>query len=228
VPAAETASCQYLRLQRGSGVRRLGLEGRGRGYTRWRSAGEGAHVASPLTISKFVEPRVGTLYVAAVLVSNEGGPPPRSSTRPSAPAGPAAFMEEWTEGCGREVADAWAALVEAAARSEFARLGHFPSGGPYINVASGSMEPVIALRLVDRKPLVRDQLHQGKVWEENQGAREARDRFRRTLVEQLPGAKPAGAAGRVEAPVVAFAERRDTVVKALSILAQELAGAVLA
>src|SRR5512146_3118769 len=41
-----------------------------------------------VTISKFVEPRVGTLYVPAVLVSNEGGPPPRSSTRPSAPADP--------------------------------------------------------------------------------------------------------------------------------------------
>lgn len=179
-----------------------------------------------LTISKFVEPRVGTLYVPTVLVSNEGEPAPRSSARPSAPPDPAALMEEWTARCGQEAADAWAALVEATGRSEFARHGHFPSGGPFMCVTSGSMDPVTALRQVDRRPLVRDQLHQGTVWDENQKAGEARERFRRTLVEQVPGVKPAGAAGRVEAPVVAFANRRDAVVEALSVLAQELAGAV--
>jgi hypothetical protein len=40
-----------------------------------------------VTISKFVEPRVGTLYVPTVLVSNEGEPAPRPSARPSARAG---------------------------------------------------------------------------------------------------------------------------------------------
>jgi hypothetical protein len=31
-----------LRLQRGSGIRRVGLEGRGTGHTRWGNAGGGA------------------------------------------------------------------------------------------------------------------------------------------------------------------------------------------
>lgn len=178
-----------------------------------------------VTISKFVEPRVGTLYVPTVLVSNEGEPAPRPSVRPTAPADPAAFMEEWAAVCGPEAADAWAALVDAARGSKFAGLDNFRWGCPYIYVTSGSMEPVKALRLVDRKPLVRDQLHQGSVWDGNQRAQEARERFRRTLVEQVPGAKPAGAAGRVEAPVVAAAARRDAVIEALSALAQGLAGA---
>jgi hypothetical protein len=40
-------------------VRRWGLEGRGRGYTRWGSAGEGAHVASPLKLTLTLDmPRV--------------------------------------------------------------------------------------------------------------------------------------------------------------------------
>jgi hypothetical protein len=38
-----------LRLRRGSGVRRWGLEGRRRGHTRWGSAGRGPDVTSRLT-----------------------------------------------------------------------------------------------------------------------------------------------------------------------------------
>lgn len=186
-----------------------------------------------VTISKFVEHRVGTLYVPSILVTSEGEAPPRPSARPSAAAlDPDTFMAQWERACGADAAAAWRTFVEAVRRSEIAGLeiGYYRNGAPYIYLSHASVGTVRVLRLNDKRPEVRDLLHEGSttIWEPNRKAAEARHKFRRTLVEQVPGAVLGGVANRVYAPVKEVAEHRDAVIEAISELAKELAMAAAA
>ena len=101
---------------------------------------------------------------------------------------------------------------------------NFESGAPYLCLSTSPVGPVQLLRLVDRKPLIRDQLHKApeRIWELHPRLAEARERFRRSLLDNIPGARVSGDAGRVEASVTALTERRDVVLHALSDLAREL------
>jgi hypothetical protein len=179
-----------------------------------------------VTISKFLEPRVGTLYVPSLLVTSEGEPSPRPSPRPPADAvSPDAFMAKWESTFGSDAAAAWRAFVEAVKRSGIAglELGHYRNGVPYIYLSNPSVGPLRVLRLNDKKPEVRDLLNTGSIWDANPRAAGGRERFRRTLTDNVRGAVVAGAAGRIYAPVRALEEQRHVVIRAISDLAKEIA-----
>jgi len=145
---------------------------------------------------------------------------------------PDTFMVQWEGACGADAAAAWRTFVEAVRRSEIAGLeiGYYRNGAPYIYLSHASVGTVRVLRLNDKRPEVRDLLHEGSttIWEPNRKAAEARHKFRRTLVERVPGAVLGGVANRVYAPVKEVAEHRDAVIEAISELAKELAMAAAA
>ena len=178
-----------------------------------------------VTISKFVDPRVGTVYVPNIIVSNEGTPAPRPSARPLG-LSPDAFMAKWESGAGPDAASAWRSFSEAlvGADIEGLQFGHYPGGAPYIYLNTG-LGPVRLLRLGDKKgekAQLRDLLNMGPLWEQNPGAATARDSFRAALLRLLPGSELGGDANRVYAPVDGLLLQCDAVVTAVRQLAQEI------
>lgn len=176
-----------------------------------------------VTISKFGDPGVGAAYVPTVIVG--GGPePPPLPGRPT----PEEWLQRWSQSLGPDgprAAAAWGSLVTSLTQhpSGAFALSHFPGGGPYVSLTGA---PGIALvRLVDRKPFMRDVLHRSPPdWVQDPAAAAARDRFRQALLQHIPRARVNGAAGRVEAPIMAMAEAdtRNAVVQALTELAAQL------
>jgi hypothetical protein len=142
---------------------------------------------------------------------------------------PAAFMMHWEEDNGRAAADAWRAFVRAvqAAAIPGLQVGAYASGAPYIYLADTAVGTVQVLRLSDGKPEVRDKLT-GPVWDTSPELMAVRERFRKTILQTVPGsAIPNKVLGRIYAPVMALAPLADVVAESISSLARELAEAAL-
>lgn len=145
---------------------------------------------------------------------------------------PEIFMKEWEEACGPDATKDWRTFVEAVNRSPVVGLewGNYPGGAPYLYLAETPVGSLDVLRLADKKPMVADLMHKG-IWNSDQKVQEARQTFRKTLLDQVPGAVLRGDGSdddhpklrkRVSASVKAVADQRDAVIKALSHLAVEL------
>lgn len=145
---------------------------------------------------------------------------------------PEIFMKEWEEACGPDATKDWRTFVEAVDRSAVVGLewSNYPGGAPYLYLSNTSVGSVGVLRLTDKKPIVRDLMNRS-IWNSDQKAREARQTFRKALLDQVPGAALSGVGGeddhpkrakRVIASVKAVADQRDAVIKAISNLAAEL------
>jgi hypothetical protein len=181
-----------------------------------------------VTISKYVDAGVGTVYVPNVVVSTEGkaGTPPQK--RPT--VDPETFMEAWAVSAGPAAALAWGTFCQAleSAGIEGLHAGNYPGGSPYYSVDS----PVGRIRLVRlADPRVsaaelRDMLHVGGLWDEYPEAAMAREVFRATLLRLVPGAQRAGGANRVYLPVAALQHVVDDVVAAVSTLTSQIASAL--
>jgi hypothetical protein len=181
-----------------------------------------------VTISKYVDAGVGTVYVPNVVVSTEGkaGTPPQK--RPT--VDPETFMEAWAVSAGPAAALAWGTFCQAleSAGIEGLHAGNYPGGSPYYSVDS----PVGRIRLVRlADPRVsaaelRDMLHVGALWDEYPQAAMAREVFRATLLHLVPGAQRAGGANRVYLPVAALQHVIDDVVAAVSTLTSQIASAL--
>lgn len=137
---------------------------------------------------------------------------------------PEVFMNEWEKRCGREAADAWRALVAAiqTAGVPALQVGNYAGGAPYVYLENTPIGTVQILRLPDRSPEVRDRLS-GPVWDTSPDLRGVRERFRKAILQQVPGAAIRGTAGRVYAPLSGLVGRIDSVTASLSVFATELA-----
>ena len=95
------------------------------------------------------------------------------------------------------------------------------SGSRYTAVANSPFGSVPIVRLENRVARVRDKLNRA-IWHSHSRLSEARQRFRQTLIDRVPGAERRGVADRVSVPVTAIADRQETVVRAIVELAREL------
>lgn len=145
---------------------------------------------------------------------------------------PEIFMKEWEEACGPDATKDWRTFVEAVDRSAVVGLewNNYPGGAPYLYLSNTSVGSVGVLRLTDKKPVVRDLMNKS-IWNSDPKAREARQTFRKALLDQVPGAALSGVGGeddhpkrakRVIASVKAVADQRDAVIRAISDLAAAL------
>lgn len=145
---------------------------------------------------------------------------------------PEIFMKEWEEACGPDATKDWRTFVEAVDRSAVVGLewSNYPGGAPYLYLSNTSVGSVGVLRLAATRPVVRDLMNRS-IWNSDQKTREARQTFRKALLDQVPGAALSGAGGeddhpkrakRVIASVKAVADQRDAVIRAISDLAAEL------
>src|SRR5439155_11244260 len=103
-------------------------------------------------------------------------------------------------------------------------------GAPYLYLADTSLGSLDVLRLANEEPRVADLMHKA-IWNSDSKVQEARLRFRKTLLDQVPGAVLRGDGSdddhpklrkRLSVPVKAVADQRDIVIKALVNLAVEL------
>lgn len=144
---------------------------------------------------------------------------------------PETFMKEWEEACGPDATKDWRTFVEAVDRSAVVGLewSNYPGGAPYLYLSHTSVGSVGVLRLAATKPVVRDLMNRS-IWNDPK-TREARQTFRKALLDQVPGAALSGVGGeddhprrakRVIASVKAVADQRDAVIRAISDLAAEL------
>ncbi len=178
-----------------------------------------------VAISKFDDPKVGTVYVPKIIVSNEGEPLPRPEQRKEA-VPPDVFIQNWKKIAGPAASAAWDQLLAALRSADIAELrqGTYPSGTPYfaLDLPIGSIR---VMRLADPKnspPELRDMLHAGSLWDADPKAAAARDAFRRAILESVPGAARAGNANRVYVPVEGVTGRSEAVAGAIGRLALEL------
>ncbi len=84
------------------------------------------------------------------------------------------------------------------------------------------------MRLADPKVSpaeLRDLLHAGSLWDADPSATAARENFRNTILESVPGAARGGNADRVYIPVESLNGRCDAVAAAVGRLTAELRSA---
>ena len=131
-------------------------------------------------------------------------------------------MQEWEEACGPDAIRDWRTFVEAVDRSAVVGLkwSNYRRGAPYLYLPHTSVGSVGVLRLFDKKPRVRDLMYK-PIWNSDQKAQDARQAFRKALLDQVPGAA-LGDVGQFFASVKAVADQRDAVIKAISNVAAEL------
>jgi hypothetical protein len=182
-----------------------------------------------LTISKFVDPSVGTVFVPNVVVSSEATTVSRAgSKRPPVP--PEVFMADWESDAGPAAVEAWRTFRDGldAASIQGCRIGNYPGGAPYFFVDS-PLGHIRLMRLADPKVSsaeLRDMLHVGPIWDAYPQAGAAREAFRASLLRLVPGAKRAGGANRVYIPVEALRSVTDGVIAALAELTTGIASAL--
>jgi hypothetical protein len=178
-----------------------------------------------LAVSKFDDASVGSVYVPNVIVANEGEPLPRPDGRKeTVPLD--VFIQKWKSTAKPAAALAWEEL-DLALRSagiEELRTRSYPSGAPYIalDLPIGSVR---IMRLADPKVSpaeLRDLLHAGSVWDSDPRAAAARDLFRNTICELVPGAIRTGAADRVYIPVENLLGRSAVLAAAIARLRTDL------
>ncbi len=160
---------------------------------------------------------IGTIRVEKT-PGEDGRRPPRRG-----PVTPEVFIKKWEEACGADAIKDWRAFVEAVNRPAIVGLqwSHTKSGAPYLYLSHTSGESMGVLRLVSKRPIVRDVMHR-PIWDADQKAREARQTFRQAFLDQVPRATVGGGLGRVEASVKAVADQRDAVIKLIANVAAEL------
>jgi hypothetical protein len=147
-----------------------------------------------------------------------GGKPPKPPTDPNE------WLADWERKYGETAVAAWRTFIASALASGILglRLGHYPSGMPYLYLAELPVGPVYLFRLAGAGPEVRDDLFRAKVFNADPLAQAARERFRSAMIGVVPGAYYGGDSGRVFAPVEAVAEARDSVVRAIAEFADSL------